>query len=194
MVVAPVSVRNSILAREFVLTTTQAGQNLYIGNSQYNTGGLYVAPPWVRPSPDFEQSDFAEYARKVENRRLSHGQVSRFYVRAALDWAKTHPRDFTRLLWRKTMLYFGNFEVSDNQDMDFVARYSWILRLPLLSFGVVFALGLAAMILLGRGLARLSLVVFFFGYAASVIAFFVFSRYRIPAMSALLPFAGALVP
>ena len=193
LVIAPVSVRNSILAREFVLTTTQAGQNLYIGNSQYNTGGLYVAPPWVRPTPDFEQSDFAEYARKVENRRLSYGQVSRFYVRAAVDWARTHPRDFTRLLWRKTMLYFINFEVPDNQDIGFVARYSWVLRLPLFSFGVVFALGLAAMILLGRGLARLSLVVFFFGYAASVIAFFIFSRYRIPTVSALLPFAGAMV-
>jgi 4-amino-4-deoxy-L-arabinose transferase-like glycosyltransferase len=142
VVVAPVSVRNSILAHEFVLTTTQAGQNLYIGNSQYNTDGMYVAPPWVRPTPDFEQSDFAEYARKVENRRLSHGQVSRFYVRAALDWAKTHPRDFTRLLWRKTMLYFSNFEVPDNQDINFVARYSWVLRLPLFSFGVVFALAL----------------------------------------------------
>ncbi|MBN2464029.1 tetratricopeptide repeat protein, partial [candidate division WOR-3 bacterium] len=172
---------------------TQAGQNLYIGNSQYNTGGQYVAPPWVRPTPDFEQSDFAEYARKVENRRLSHGQVSRFYVRAALDWAKTHPRDFTRLLWRKATLYFSNFEVPDNQDIYFFARYSWVLRLPLFSFGVVFALGLAAMVLLGRELARLSLVVFFFVYAASVVVFFVFSRYRIPALSALLPFAGAMV-
>jgi tetratricopeptide (TPR) repeat protein len=49
------------------------------------------------------------------------------------------------------------------------------------------------MILLGRGLARLSLVVFFFGYAASVVAFFVFSRYRIPSLPALLPFAGGMV-
>ncbi len=50
------------------------------------------------------------------------------------------------------------------------------------------------MMLLARGIGRLSMVVFFFGYAASVIAFFVFSRYRIPALPALLPFAGAMLP
>jgi len=50
------------------------------------------------------------------------------------------------------------------------------------------------MVLLARGLHRFSMVVFFFGYAASVIVFFVFSRYRIPALPALLPFAGAMLP
>jgi Tfp pilus assembly protein PilF len=194
LVVAPVSIRNSLLTREFTLTTTQAGQNLYIGNSQYNTTGQFEAPPWVRATPEFEQPDFAEYARKAANRELSPGQVSRFYVRATLDWMKTRPRDFARLLWRKTVLYFNNFEVPDNQDIYFFSRYSWVLRLPLLSFGLVFALGLAAMILTARGLGRLSFVIFFFGYAGSVIAFFVFSRYRIPALPALLPFAGAMLP
>jgi len=49
-------------------------------------------------------------------------------------------------------------------------------------------------ILLAREPTGLSLAVFFFGYAASVIIFFVFARYRIPALPALLPFAGAMVP
>jgi 4-amino-4-deoxy-L-arabinose transferase-like glycosyltransferase len=194
LVIAPVSIRNSVLAREFTLTTTQAGQNLYIGNSPYNTTGQYRAPLWVRPSPEFEQQDFAAYARRAANRELSPGQVSRFYVRAALDWAKTRPGAFARLLWRKTVLYFNIYEVPDNQDIYFFSRYSWVLRLPLLSFGVVFGLGCAAMILIARGLGRLSFVVFYFGYAASVIAFFIFSRYRIPALPALLPFAGAMLP
>jgi tetratricopeptide (TPR) repeat protein len=194
LVIAPVSIRNSILAREFTLTTSQAGQNLYIGNSPYNTTGQYQAPPWVRPNPEFERPDFAEYADKTSGRTLTYAGVSRFYIRAALNWVRSRPADFTRLLWRKTVLYFNNFEVPDNQDIYFFSRYSWVLRLPLLSFGLVFALGLAAMILLARGLDRLSMVVVFFGYAASVVAFFVFSRYRIPALPAILPFAGAMLP
>jgi 4-amino-4-deoxy-L-arabinose transferase-like glycosyltransferase len=193
-VVAPVVVRNTVLAREFTLTTTQSGQNLYIGNSRYNNTGQYQAPPWVRPNPEYEQADFAEYARKARGADLSPAATSRFYTRAAIDWMRTHPAESARLLWRKTILYFNNFEVPDNQDIYFFSRYSWVLRLPLLSFGLVLALGLAAMVLLARGLDRLSLVVFFFGYAASVIAFFVFSRYRIPALPALLPFAGAMLP
>jgi Tfp pilus assembly protein PilF/4-amino-4-deoxy-L-arabinose transferase-like glycosyltransferase len=194
LVIAPVSIRNSILAREFVLTTTQAGQNLYIGNSPYNTTGQYQAPPWVRPTPEYEQSDFAEYANKTAGKTLSYSGVSSFYTRAALNWATSHGSDFAKLLWRKTVLYFNNFEVPDNQDLYFFARYSWVLRLPLLSFGIVFGLGLAAMILTARGLGRLSMAIFFFGYAVSVVVFFVFSRYRIPALPALLPFAGAMLP
>jgi Flp pilus assembly protein TadD len=194
LVIAPVSIRNSVLAREFVLTTTQAGQNLYIGNSPYNTTGQYQAPPWVRPNPEFEQPDFAEYANKAAGRTLSYSGVSRFYTRAALDWATSRSRDFAKLLWRKTVLYYNNFEVPDNQDIYFFSRYSWVLRLPLLSFGIVFGLGFAAMILAARGLGRLSMVVFFFGYAASVVVFFVFSRYRVPALPALFPFAGAMLP
>jgi 4-amino-4-deoxy-L-arabinose transferase-like glycosyltransferase len=188
LVITPVSIRNSILAHEFTLTTTQAGQNLYIGNSPYNTTGQYEAPPWVRPTPEFEQSDFAEYANKAAGKTLSYSGVSRFYTRTALNWATSSSRDFWNLLWRKTVLYFNNFEVPDSHDLYFFARYSWILRLPLLSFGLVFALGLAAMILLARGLGRLSMVIFYFGYAGSVILFFVFSRYRIPALPALFPF------
>jgi 4-amino-4-deoxy-L-arabinose transferase-like glycosyltransferase len=194
LVVAPVSIRNSILAREFVLTTTQAGQNLYIGNSPYNNTGQYQAPPWVRPTPEFEQPDFAEYANKAAGKKLSSSGVSRFYTHAALRWATSHGRDFAKLLWRKAVLYFNNLEVPDNQDMYFFSRYSWVLRLPLLSFGLVFALGLAGMILLARGLGRLSFVIFYLGSAVSVIAFFVFSRYRTPALPALLPFAGAMLP
>jgi Tfp pilus assembly protein PilF len=200
VVIAPVSIRNSALAHEFTLTTTQAGQNLYIGNSPYNLTGQYDEPPWVRPNPEFEQTDFADYANSVSKSLppgprplpLSYAAVSRFYVRAALDWARTHPAAFSKLLWRKTVLYFNNFEVPDNQDMYFFSRYSWVLRLPLLSFGILFALGLAGVILLCRGLGRWLFAVFFFGYAASVIVFFVFSRYRIPGLPALLPFAGAI--
>ncbi|MBM3313708.1 tetratricopeptide repeat protein, partial [candidate division WOR-3 bacterium] len=47
--------------------------------------------------------------------------------------------------------------------------------------------------LFSRRLSRLSLVVFFFGYAGSVLLFFVFSRYRIPALPALLPSSGAML-
>jgi Tfp pilus assembly protein PilF len=194
LVITPVSIRNSVLAREFTLTTTQAGQNLYIGNSPYNNTGQYQAPPWVRPTPEFEQTDLAEYANNAAGKTLAYSGVSRFYTRAALSWATSHGRDFTRLLWRKTVLYFNNLEVPDNQDIYFFSRYSWVLRLPLLSFGLVFALGLAAMIITARGLGRLSFVIFYFGSAASVIAFFVFSRYRTPTLPALLPFAGAMLP
>jgi 4-amino-4-deoxy-L-arabinose transferase-like glycosyltransferase/Tfp pilus assembly protein PilF len=194
LVIAPVSIRNTVLAHEFTLTTTQAGQNFFIGNSPYNSTGQYAAPPWVRPTPEFEQIDFAGYANKTAGKTLSHSAVSLLYTRAALNWASSHFHDFVRLLWRKTVLYFNNYEVPDNDDLYSFARYSWVLRLPLVTFDLVFALGVAGMVLLARGLRRISFVVFYFGTAVSVIVFFVLSRYRVPALPALLPFAGAMLP
>ena len=95
------------------------------------------------------------------------------------------------LLMRKLALYFNDYEVPDNQDMYFFSRYSWVLRFPLIGFGIVFALGLAGMLLLRqRPLTRVSLIVFFAVYGLSVVVFYVFSRYRLPSLPALLPFAG----
>jgi 4-amino-4-deoxy-L-arabinose transferase-like glycosyltransferase/Tfp pilus assembly protein PilF len=194
VVIAPVAIRNSSIAREFTLTTTQGGQNLYIGNCEYNRVGQYVVLPWVRPHPDFEQTDFRDYANKAAGRRLSYSGVSSFYASQAIKWATTHFSGFLVLFGRKLQLYISNYEVPDNQDVYFFARYSWVLRLPLLTFGIVFGLGLAGMILLlRRNRVRLLLVLFFAGYALTVVVFFVFSRYRIPALPALLPFVGGLV-
>ncbi|MEO0082247.1 MAG: glycosyltransferase family 39 protein, partial [candidate division WOR-3 bacterium] len=129
LVIAPVSIRNTILAREFVLTTTQAGQNFYIGNSEHNRTGQYEAPPWVRPNPLFEEKDFAGYAREQTGRNLTYSQLSRFYFRAAFQWMKSRPAAFLKLLARKIVLYFNNFEVPDNYDLGFLSRFSFVLRM-----------------------------------------------------------------
>jgi Tfp pilus assembly protein PilF len=77
--------------------------------------------------------------------------------------------------------------------MYFFSRYSWVLRFPLVGFGIIFALGLAGMLLLRqRPLTGVSLIVFFAVYGLSVVVFYVFSRYRLPALPALLPFAGGI--
>jgi Flp pilus assembly protein TadD len=192
-IIAPVSIRNSLKAGEFVLTTTQAGQNLYIGNGPYNRTGQYEAPPWVRPNPVYEEVDFAEHAREQSGQELGYAEKSRFYIRLAIDWAREHPADFLRLLFRKTVLYLNNFEVPDNQDIGFFSRYSWVLRLPLLGFGVLFGLGFAGLILCFRSSRNhLALAILFKGYSLSVVLFFVLARYRLPGLPALLPFAGGM--
>lgn len=194
LIITPLSIRNSLLAREFVLTTTQAGQNFYIGNSEHNLTGQYEAPPWVRPNPQFEEKDFAAQAEQAAGRKLGYGAVSRHYFRVAFDWMRSHPAGFVKLLLRKTLLYFNNLEVPDSYDLGFLSRYSAVLRLPLAGFGILFALGLAGMVLFfRRTTAHLSLAIFFVLASASVIAFFVLDRYRLPAVVALAPFAGAVV-
>lgn len=191
-VLAPVVARNSLLSGDFLLTTTQFGQNLYAGNNAANRDGQNGTPPWVRASPDFEEGDFAAYAEQVRGHSLNQREVSAFYAEAALRWAIENPRSFLVLSFRKAALYFSGVEVPDNQDLDFFGRYSLVLRAPLPGFAAVFALGFAGMVLFGfAGTARFGLLVFFWVYAIVTVVFFVLSRYRVIAVPALLPFAGA---
>ena len=193
LVIAPVSIRNSVIAREFVLTTTQAGQNFYIGNSEYNRTGQYEAPPWVRANPRFEETDFNSYADKAAGRKLGYAEASEFYFRTAYNWMKSSPAGFLKLLLRKAVLYLNNFEVPDSYDLAFLSRYSFVLRLPLFGFGIAFAFGMAGIFLFfRRSIAHLGLAIFFVVFSATVVAFFVLDRYRLPAVAALTPFAGAM--
>lgn len=192
IVLAPVSARNSLLGREFLLTTTMLGQNFYAGNNSGNPYGQNGTPPWVRTSPEFEEADFAAHAELESGRQLTRGEVSSYYVRSALRWALAEPRDFLVLFLRKIALFLSRVEVPDNQDIGFFERYSPILRLPLPGFGFVFALGCPGMVLLGRGaVVRRWLSLFFLVYALSTVLFFVLSRYRVVAVPAMIPFAGA---
>lgn len=192
-VVGPVVIRNSVIAREPLATTTQAGQNFYIGNGPHNRTGQYEAPSWLRATPLFEETDLRAWAELREGRPLRYGELSRFYFRQSLDRLRAEPAAALRLLGRKTLLFFNRIEVPDNQDLGFFSRYSWVLRLPLPGFALVFCLGFAGLLLFfRRSAAHLALAAFFLLYAASVIAFFVLARYRLPAVTALLPFAGGM--
>ncbi|HSP97381.1 MAG TPA: glycosyltransferase family 39 protein, partial [Candidatus Dormibacteraeota bacterium] len=49
---------HNLATGELVLTTANAGQNFYIGQQPDNTLGVYTPPPFVRPDPRYEESDF----------------------------------------------------------------------------------------------------------------------------------------
>ncbi|MFO7675828.1 MAG: glycosyltransferase family 39 protein [bacterium] len=190
-VIGPVALRNTILAREPLLTTTQAGQNLYIGNGPHNRTGQYEAPPWLRASPLYEETDLRTWAETQSGRGLGYGELSRFYLSRTIEQLTRQPAASLRLLARKAVLFLNRTEIPDNYDLSFMARHSPVLRLPLPGFAVVFSLGLAGLLLFfRRSAAHRALALFLLLYAASVITFFVLARYRLPAVAALLPFAG----
>jgi tetratricopeptide (TPR) repeat protein len=98
------------------------------------------------------------------------------------------PAFAARVLARKAGLFWSDVEVADAWGMAFVARFSPVLRLPLISFAVLLGLavlGIGAAAQRREGRVVLAYVLL---YAASVVAFFIFSRYRLhvaPALAAL---------
>lgn len=189
--ILPVTIRNAAVGGEFALVTSQAGQNFYVGNNPTNRTGAYEVPDFVVANPYWEEKSFREAAEKETGRKMSANEVSTFYRAQALDWMSDKPGPAFVLTGRKFLLFFNNYEVADNQSIYFMERYSWLLRLDFLRFGIVAPLGLLGLVLLWRRRAELApLYVFGIVYAASVIAFFIFGRYRLPIMLALMPAAA----
>ena len=69
LVVSVAVVRNALVAG-VTATTTNLGQNLYIGNHAGNLDGTYSPPGFVRPDPRFEEADFRAEAERRLGRRL----------------------------------------------------------------------------------------------------------------------------
>jgi tetratricopeptide (TPR) repeat protein len=144
----------------------------------------------------YERQDATEVAEAAAGRKLSAGEVSRFWRQRAWDWISANPAAWIRLMTKKALLVWNTHEVSDTEDLDTHADWSW----PLRSTGVVLTFGvIAPLALLGVWITRArwrELWIFYvmaIAYAASVAAFYVMARYRYPLVPMLMPFAGVAV-
>jgi 4-amino-4-deoxy-L-arabinose transferase-like glycosyltransferase len=191
LVLAPVAWRNHHVAGTWALTTTQAGANFYTGNNPSNPWGAYGALPFVRGNPHFEEADFRAEAERRAGRALDAAGSSRFWFGEAFRHVVEHPGFAARAFARKLVLFWNDFEISDNQDQYLVERDSWVLRLPLLGFGWIAPPALLGALAMAHRSRDVRLLAGFVAlYCLSVVAFFVFSRYRIQAVPALLPLAA----
>jgi 4-amino-4-deoxy-L-arabinose transferase-like glycosyltransferase len=186
----PVALRNGIVGGDFLPTSSQGGVNFYIGNNGRADGTYQPIVPG-KQIPELERKEPARLAEQALGRPLSAGEVSRYWLHQGLDWAREHPGDFLRLQLRKLGMFWSWYEWPDAVDYYYVKTLSPVLRLPLLEFGgaaILFAAGL----FLARG--RLGVfapaLLFALGWMASTAIFFLFSRYRLPAVPALLILGG----
>ncbi|MFN2426486.1 MAG: tetratricopeptide repeat protein [Candidatus Binatia bacterium] len=194
LVLAPVVLRNYAVEGQWVLTTSQAGQNFYIGNNPLNTTGSYIVPPSIRPDPRYEETDFRAAAEKQTGRKLTPSEVSDFWSAEAWKHIRADPTFAQMMLLRKFILFWNDYEVPDNLNMYLLERWSWVLRLPLLGIGVIAALGILGGIVAFREKVEVRILVGFVAvYCATVVAFFVFSRYRIQIVPVLMVLAAHAV-
>jgi tetratricopeptide (TPR) repeat protein len=187
LVLAPVAWRNHHVEGQWVLTTSQAGQNFYIGNNPGNTTGSYNVPASIRPDPRFEETDFRAAAEKAEGRKLTPSEVSDYWSHEAWKHIAADPTFAQMMFLRKFLLFWNDYEVPDNLNIYLLERWSWVLRLPLLGIGAIASLALlGAAASMARNRDARVLAGFVAVYCATVVAFYVFSRYRIQVVPVLM--------
>ena len=193
LVLAPVAVRNYSIDGHLYLTTSQFGSNFYIGNNP-EADGTYASIRFGRGSPEFERIDATEVAEKAVGRRLSAAEVSSYWTDRALHYIRSEPLAWLKLTGRKILLLVNRHEMLDTESLESHAEYSTVLWL--LSwvghFGVLVPLAALGAIVAWPDRRRLwILYALTIAYAASVVMFFVFARYRYPLVPFLLLFAVA---
>jgi tetratricopeptide (TPR) repeat protein len=192
IVVAPVAARNSRLGGGFYVTTSQFGPNFYIGNNP-RADGTYASLRYGRGAPEYERQDATELAERALGRRLSPAEVSGYWTDQSIDFITSQPIRWLELVGRKFALLWNATEMVDTEGQDTYAEWSWPLRIlgPIAHFGILVPLAVLGVCLSGPLNILLALSL---GYAASVILFYVFARYRYPLVPFLVLFAaGGLV-
>lgn len=193
LMLLPPALHNHRIGGGLLPTTFRTGVNFYIGNNPEADGTYRPIAPG-KEVPQFERTEPVRIAEHQEGRKLAPPEVSRFWLRRALAWARAEPGAFARLQLHKLRLFWDWYERPDAVDYYYLRELSPVLGLPLLEFGGATVLALAGLWLVRRRLSPWSPVLLFAAaWTVATVLFFLFSRYRLPVVPALLLLA-AVVP
>jgi tetratricopeptide (TPR) repeat protein len=193
LVLAPVTARNYAVGGAPYVTTSQFGPNFYIGNNP-RSDGTYMSLRPGRGAPEYERQDATELAEHALGRPLTPSEVSAYWSGRALDFIASQPGAWMRLVARKALLLWNADEMLDTESQQSHAEWSSVLSIGgwFGHFGLLVPLALLGVAATWH--ERRRLWVFYamtLAYAASVMAFYVFARYRFPLVPFLMLFAAA---
>ena len=193
IVLVPVAIRNHAVGGGFNLTTSQFGPNFYIGNNP-RSDGSYMSLRFGRGAPEYERQDATDLAEHAMGRPLTPSEVSSYWTDRAIGFITSQPAAWLKLVGRKFVLLWNADEMLDTESQESYAEWSAPLRLGAWfgHFGVLAPLALFGAFVAWPDRRRLWVYyVMALSYAASVIMFYVFARYRFPLVPFLLLFAAA---
>ena len=181
----PVAIRNGVVGGDFLPTSSQGGVNFYIGNHA-GADGTYQPIVPGKQIPELERKEPARVAEQALG-RPSRPARSPATGWQALGWARGNPGGFLRLQLRKLRMFWSWYEWPDAVDYYWVKTLSPVLRLPLLELGGAAILFAAGLLVARRRLGAFApALLFAAGWMVSTVIFFLFSRYRLPVVPALL--------
>ncbi len=195
LAVFPITLRNYIVSSDFVLVSSNAGVNLYIGNNEMATGIFYLSPESGLENTHLYLSSKESAEKATGTQNMKPSQVSRYWTNEATRFMREHPGDALRLLWRKFLLFWNHYEIPNHHNFYYIRlHYGEILRRLLIGFSLVAPLALVGVV--GRfrqanGSAAFRLYLGFIAvYMFSLIPFFITARYRLPAVPFLMVFSA----
>ena len=141
--VAPVTLRNQVVGDDWVLISSNGGMTFFQGNNIENRSGLLTVIQRFQVFGSAEQQELMErsVAEEAMGRALKPSETSRFWAGQAFAFMREHPLAWLRLEARKLYRFVTSFEYADNYSFYLERERIWPLRLLVLPFGALLALG-----------------------------------------------------
>ena len=189
-IAAPLALRRGLAAAHGEAASLW-GIHFYVGSRLDGDGG-YTVVPGVSDDVFGHVDDARALAEASRGRRLTPAEVSRYWLGRGLEEIRRDPAAYLVLEGRKLRrLLAPREEDVFGDDYAVYAARSLVLRAGL-TFGAVAPLAMLGLVLVTMRRAPLGwCVAVAAAYAASLLVFFVTSRYRLPVVPPLLLCAGA---
>jgi tetratricopeptide (TPR) repeat protein len=206
--ISPALIRNVVVAHDFVFLSSYGGVNIWAGNNE-NADCVTPKIPHLKEIAGFEDWTCFHYplivrgvGRILGKENIKFSEASSYFYKQGVDFIVHHPLKTAVLLAKKTLIFWGPIETTNDKVLHYEKKNSRLLHL-LPGFPFVLALFATGLVLLARDwrailrnhgdeAARMRLYIstgvalFIFTYYASVVPYFVAGRYRVPVIPFLL--------
>ena len=201
----PITMRNLMVAKDFVPIASQDGINFWIGNSPSADGRTVILPLFrrdvdgeflsrMRDDPWFREDVWliATYAAEKElGHPVMEGEVSRFWMGKTLKEMLHSPGRAAKLFLKKGYFLIDKTTVSNDRDEEYHRDQIPILRwLGKFHLGWIMPLALLGIVLSLQDRKSRFLILYVLVYGFSIALFFVVSRYRMKLFPELAILAG----
>jgi len=198
LVIAPFTLRNAIVGRDFVAISSNGGINFYIGNHEgadgifslpFEISGMnrsFYEPDNQKAAYSFEEATHQRAERDV-GRPLRPSEVSNYWFWQGASFWQNHPKEALGLLLRKTLLLVNRYEIPNHSNYYLSRAMIFPLRLAFLDYWLLLPMAVAGLALALFKKRRLGFLPWYLmGYGISLLPFFIAERYRLPLIPGLL--------
>jgi len=175
-------VRSRVIHGNWIFISPEGGLNLYLGNNPAATG-IFDNPDFIRPSHAGHDQDQKILAQQIAGRRLSAAETSELWKQKALEFIKSHPADFTRLLLAKARWFFTDTEAAN--EIDLLLQRGWQRKSDINPFWIICPLAITGWLFVRpRNPQTVILDFFIISQLIITLIFFHYTRHR----TSILPF------
>lgn len=189
LVLAPVTLRNFLFEKDFILVSTNGGETFYQGTNP-QAQGTYTPITELSSNIVEQKVQSRRIAEEALGRRLSRREVSQYWWQQGLRYIQQHPFTYLRLLGKKLYLTLSGKDVS----LIYFLHFEQERFLPLLRFFVLNQYLLLPFSLLGvlfwARKEHFVLLAFFGTQLSILLLFYVSTRYRLLLTPVILLFAA----